>query len=130
MSGAHNERWDFRSGAKDDISRHFARSGYVILRPSEFMDDLRNDIQGGNLTIRDDMEFDLGRLVYQKASVCTQLHIGDCPCGELMERERGVDMVNSTTAESLPLGCNGPITSRQDSRAKKQFSATTRFEYI
>ena len=92
MSGPNNERWRFRRETKDDVARHLSRPEYTILRPAEFRGDLRGGIQGPNHTVSASMEGSLSQLVYRSSSFNTNLHIGDCPCGELMEHVRGIDM--------------------------------------
>ena len=69
----------FSSACKEDIARHFNHPEYAILRPTEFMGDLRGTANG---MIHGAMAVDLDNLFYRRISFYKH-HIGDCPFGGL-----------------------------------------------
>ena len=52
----------------------------------------------------------LGALVYKKARRDTHTHIEDCPCGELIEHDRGIDTRGNTPTQKWFDGANEAIT--------------------
>ena len=89
--GTSDLKGNFRIASKEDIADHFNQPEYAILRPAEFRGDFRKN---GNRAVNDAMVVYFRDLVYQSVTFNEHHYIEDCPCGELIEHERGVYMEN------------------------------------
>ena len=78
----------------------------MILRHSELM----GDMEGGNRMAIFQMKNALRGLVYEKASYNTHTHILEGPCGELIERDRGIDTRGSIPSAEMDWGSNAAVT--------------------
>ena len=94
VSGASDFKENFRGPSKSDIAGHFSQPEYAILRPAEFRGDFGRT---GNRN-----------LVYRCVSFNQHHHIEDCPCGELIEHERGVGRRKFPPFDRLDLGNDTP----------------------